>query len=57
MELKTTRYVDDLGRVVLPMDMRKHYGIKSETAVEIIAIKEGILIKSPSAVNEAQKGG
>ena len=55
MELKTTRYVDDLGRVVLPMDMRKHYGIKTETAVEIIATKEGILIKNPSATSEAKK--
>lgn len=39
------RYVDELGRIVLPKDMRNHYGIKAGDAIEIITIEDGILLK------------
>lgn len=38
-------YVDMLGRIVLPKDMRSHYNIKTSDTPEIIATEEGILLK------------
>ena len=42
------RCVDELGRLVLPKDMRNHYGIKTGDTLEIVATEDGILIKMPS---------
>ncbi|MBQ8416433.1 MAG: AbrB/MazE/SpoVT family DNA-binding domain-containing protein [Clostridia bacterium] len=39
------RCVDKLGRIVLPKDMRNHYGIKTGDALEIVATENGILLK------------
>ncbi len=36
--------IDKLGRIVIPMDLRKRYGLADR--VEVIATKEGILIKN-----------
>lgn len=36
---------DKLGRIVIPKEMRERYGFNS--TVEIIATKDGVLIKSP----------
>ncbi len=41
------RCVDELGRIVLPKDMRNHYGIKMGDALEIVATEDGILLKIP----------
>lgn len=40
------RYVDDLGRVVIPKEMRKRFNIREGDAVEIY-IKEGKIILEP----------
>lgn len=36
--------IDKLGRIVIPMDLRRRYGF--EDRVEVIATKEGVLIKN-----------
>ena len=36
---------DKLGRIVIPKDMRERYGL--DDGVEIIATKDGVLLKSP----------
>ena len=42
------RCVDELGRIVLPKDMRNHFDIKSGEALEIFATQDGILLKISS---------
>ena len=39
------RRIDDLGRVVVPRDMRKSLGLKEGTPLEVCATEEGILFK------------
>ena len=39
---------DKLGRIVIPKELRERYGLTS--SVEIIATKEGILLKSQDYV-------
>jgi len=42
----TVRKIDQIGRVVLPMSVRKKYDLEEEgLEVEIIELEEGILIK------------
>ena len=36
--------IDSLGRIVIPKELRKRYGIEIE--VEMVATKEGILLKN-----------
>ena len=37
---------DNLGRIVIPIELRKHYGITNCDKVKIIPQKNGILIVS-----------
>lgn len=39
------RYIDDLGRIVIPKDFREQLGIKEGDQMEICVINEIILIK------------
>lgn len=39
------RRIDDLGRVVVPRDMRKCLGLQEGTPLEVCATEEGILFK------------
>ena len=39
-----TRKIDDLGRVVIPAEMRKYYGLDAYSRVEIIPTENGVLI-------------
>lgn len=39
------RPIDDVGRVVLPKELREVYGIGSRDSVEIISTEDGMLIK------------
>lgn len=39
------RKLDDLGRIVIPMEIRKTLGIEPKDLVEIILTDEGILLK------------
>ena len=40
------RKLDDLGRVVLPIECRKEVGIKAKDKVEIFLIKDGFYIRN-----------
>ena len=40
------RKIDSLGRIVLPVELRKFYRIGKEADVEIIPTKDGILLKN-----------
>lgn len=39
------RRVDELGRIVLPMELRKEMDIKEKDALEIYVDKESIILK------------
>lgn len=39
------RRVDSLGRLVIPMELRRTLGIKEEDPMEIFATEDGILIR------------
>ncbi|MET3689834.1 transcriptional pleiotropic regulator of transition state genes [Priestia megaterium] len=39
------RKVDRLGRIVLPIELRKSYGIDVNTPVEILSGDEGLLLR------------
>ncbi|MBQ7907123.1 MAG: AbrB/MazE/SpoVT family DNA-binding domain-containing protein [Clostridia bacterium] len=41
-----TKKFDNLGRIVIPIEMRKYYGFKKDENVQIIPQKNGILIVS-----------
>lgn len=39
------KYIDKLGRIVIPKEMRKFYKIENESPVEIFLTSEGILLR------------
>ena len=38
--------IDKLGRIVIPIDLRKKYGFTEGTKIEILAMDEGIMVRS-----------
>ena len=54
MKFAIKRRVDDLGRIVLPKDMRKFFQINAGDALEVIATEDGIFLKKAT---EANRGG
>ena len=50
--------IDNLGRIVLPKEIREFYCMESEDTVEIIPTENGILIRKPGyktvKIDEAQ---
>ena len=45
IDVPIKRCVDELGRIVLPRDMRNYYNIKSGDVLVVVATEEGILLK------------
>ena len=45
LEYKIIKKVDRLGRIVLPLEMRKCYGIELNGSIEIIPVEKGVLIR------------
>lgn len=41
------RKVDSLGRVVIPKEYRKIFGMEAHQLIEIIATTEGLVIRNP----------
>ena len=39
------RKIDELGRIVIPMEFRKTLGIKTNDPVEIFMVKDGLFLK------------
>ena len=46
MAFKISRQIDELGRLVIPIDIRKQYGFKPGDMVWFTAYDDGILIHS-----------
>lgn len=46
MEMKISRQIDELGRLVIPKDLREQYGLKPGDKVWFTAYDNGILIHS-----------
>ncbi len=40
------REMDSLGRIVIPIDMRRHYGFNKGDKIKIIPTENGILLVS-----------
>ena len=49
MYFAVKRCVDELGRIVLPKDLRSHYGIQTGDVLEVTPTEGGILLKLPLA--------
>ena len=45
------RRLDDLGRIVIPMELRRTLKIKQSDALEIFATKDGIFIRKMMGEN------
>lgn len=59
MNMKATgivRRFDDLGRIVIPREIRKHYGFNEGVPVDIYTIEDGVVLKlyAPSTVDAAK---
>ena len=54
MKFAMKRCMDESGRIVLPKDIRKHYGINAGDELEFIATEEGILLKISSSKKETE---
>lgn len=54
MKFAIKRCVDNLGRIVLPKDMRNFFQINAGDALEVIATEDGIFLKKAI---EANRGG
>ena len=52
MTKEIERRVDELGRIVLPKEMRQHFGMKVGDTLKILITDEGILLKKKSDTNE-----
>ena len=54
MSFSVTKRIDDLGRIVIPKELRKYYGLDVHDEVELIPAASGILIvKKDSSKGEA----
>lgn len=54
MKNKIIRQIDKLGRLVIPIDLRKQYSIKPGDNVCFIAHEKGIIISSEDAFNNEE---
>lgn len=50
MKNKICRQIDELGRLVIPGDLRKRYGLKPGDNVYFTAYDDGILIHSEDCI-------
>ena len=54
MKIKICRQIDKLGRLVIPADLRKQYGLKLGDKVWFTAYDNGILIHSENYVYNSE---
>ena len=55
MAIQICRKIDELGRIVLPIDLRKQYGFKPGDEIWFTAYDNGILIHNKSMVYNLEK--
>lgn len=51
MEIKISRQIDELGRLIIPADFREQYGLNPGKIVSFIKRKDGILIRLEDSNN------
>lgn len=49
MKLICSRKVDNLGRIVLPLEVRTEYGMDAETEIDIFDDGQSIILKKPGS--------
>ncbi|MBP3401675.1 MAG: AbrB/MazE/SpoVT family DNA-binding domain-containing protein [Clostridia bacterium] len=54
MKIKICRQIDKLGRLVIPADLRKQYGLKLGDKVWFTAYDNGILIHSENYIYNSE---
>lgn len=57
MSVQFIRQIDDLGRIVIPKDLRNQYGIKPGDRICIEATDNGIIIKTKGGSYERDEQG
>lgn len=50
-----SRAIDKLGRIVVPMEFRRRYGIKQEGKVKMLPTENGILLQPDNETEEENK--
>ena len=55
MAIQICRKIDELGRIVSPMDLRKQYGLKPGDEIWCTAYDNGFLIHNESMVYNEEK--
>lgn len=53
--LGIVRKVDDLGRIVIPMEIRKQRGWNPGAHIEILATEEGVLLRNYLPVDDKSR--
>lgn len=51
----TKRRIDDLGRIVVPKEIRKAYGFVEGREVEMVLVEDGVLLKGVVIENPLSK--
>lgn len=54
MRYTVEKKIDNLGRIVLPKEMREYYGISLGDSLNLIPTEEGILIVKPTPLTSSQ---
>ena len=55
MRIGIIRKVDKLGRITIPIELRKFYGFEVGKEVSIIDTDDGVLISNPEKKKEQEK--
>lgn len=55
MRIGIQRNVDKLGRVTIPIELRRFYGFEAGKEVSIIDTDDGVLISNPEKKKEKEK--
>ncbi|MBO5269256.1 MAG: AbrB/MazE/SpoVT family DNA-binding domain-containing protein [Clostridia bacterium] len=54
MKIKMCREIDEAGRIVIPADLRRQYGLKGGSKVLFTAYDDGILIHSEDYITASK---
>ena len=56
MKFSVTKRIDNLGRIVVPIEMRKCYKIEINDEIELIPTEDGIIMKKKIKKNNPFMG-
>ena len=52
MKFSVTKRIDNLGRIVVPIEMRKCYKMEINDEIELVPTEDGVLMKKKISVEE-----